>query len=146
MRGAGNSNYIQDPTKRAEWASQLAERKELSIEDLLSYFPVEWVRTTDIHQRKLGETSLATLIEKPFLPSSTKVGDEAVDLQKIASNNVAIYDDATEDQIYDDEIMQNLQNDRNKYKGDESYSSLVRSRRTILAYMAHAAISNDSAA
>jgi len=143
MRGGGHTNYVADPVKRAEWARQLADRTAISPEQLLGFFAPEWIHATDAHQRKIGSLSLSQLIESPL--AKPKNEDEKT-FSEFASNNIEVYSDDTEDKIYDDDILNQLLTVRGKYTGDEAYSTLVRVRRTIVAYFILSAQEDHSAA
>ncbi len=143
MRGGGHSNYIHDDVKRERWARELAERQDIQPDELLGYFRNEWIRAVDLHQRRLGAISLAKLIEQPF---SRPKDEEDSRLMKLAGNNSAMYGDDIEDAIYEDPLMDRLIEMRQQHTGDEDYSHLMRARRTVIAYMLHAAAEDHSAA
>ncbi len=143
MRGSAHSSYTPDPDKRAEWLARLAEHTEIAAEQLLGLFSTEWVHGTDRHQRELGALSLASLIERPFAATTN---DDEKELIGLARNNTAVYDDAVEDTIYEDELMTRLLAERQRYSSDEKFSQLIRARRTILAFMIHSAAREDNSA
>ncbi len=143
MRGGGHSNYVQNPVKRADYEREVAERSEIDPHALAGYFPAEWIHAVDSHQREIGSVALSRLISEPFPKSKHKDDQE---LQKFASNNLSVYDDDIEDEMEQDEILSALIRERTRYTGDEAYSKLVRTRRTLLAYMVFSAIEDHSAA
>lgn len=143
MRGGGHSNYVADPKKREEFKREIAERNEINPAALIGYFPAEWIHATDTYHRVIGATALSQIISEPF-PPPTHHNDQ--ELQQMASNNISIYDDDIENQMYTDEVLLSLMKERERYTGSEEYSRLVRTRRTVLAYIAFAAMEDHSAA
>jgi hypothetical protein len=131
MRGSSHTSHTPDPQKRAEWMSQLAERTEVTPEQLVGLFPPEWVARADRHQRMLGNLAIKDAIEQP-LPRA--LNEEDAELRKLALNNIGGYDDEVEDLIYEDELIGDLLAAREQYTGSEEYSELMRARRTVVAH------------
>ncbi len=126
--------------RQQAWLQELAERPEISPDQLLELFTPEWVHEVDLHQRDMAQDSLQKLIEKP-LPEAK---DEAAQkLGASAINNTAFYDDHVEDLIYHDNLLKRLLDNRADYATNEAFSKLMRLRRTIVAhYLFSKAVAN----
>ncbi len=142
--------YQPDAQKKAQWEAEIQSRVEITPEELLAFFDPELVRKVNQYQvDTLAELeganhagsidqTLRKLISRPLLDSSNAT-------EQIMSNNTAYYDDEIEDLIYEDKLLAELTSVRNEHMGDDNYSRLIRSRRTVLAHYIFSTIVQSAA-
>ncbi|MCA9333256.1 hypothetical protein KDA00_05295 [Candidatus Saccharibacteria bacterium] len=127
-----------DPQKQAQWEAELANRTEISPEELLEFFDPQLILEIDAYQREVAQNSVTDLLVAP-------IPDLSSETQSLLLRNLEVYDDAIEALMDEDHLLEQLYELR-KNLGSEESAQALRARRSVVAHYVFSIISNSSRA
>lgn len=116
---------------------QLSNIRDISIEELAGEFTRHDFELIEKHQDGVDDP-IAAIIEGDFYPSDPTDPNKQARLIGAISCNTAMFDDKTEDLIYEDPVVLEILDAKNEYPEQvDILTQALRARRSVVAFLMH---------
>lgn len=135
MTASPGNSYIPNQAAREAWEREIQDHRPYDMAELGELLSYADVIGTNKHQKDVSPDALLTQPVPEWLIHTNQEGATAL------CNNTEMYDDDTEDLIYEDMTMADLLG----LKETDERARAIRARRTTIAFLIHHAIGESSA-